>query len=75
MVGCAPLAMKIHAAHARLRGERDERRVQLVHFARAQSEFLFGQHDDAAAFGRFVGERAQLRGFGEIVSAATPGAG
>ena len=25
-------------------------RVQLVHFARAQSEFLLGQHDDAAAF-------------------------
>ena len=54
-----PMRVKIDAAHAGLRGERNERGVQLVHFARAQSEFLFRQHDDAAAFGRFIGERTQ----------------
>ena len=53
--------VKIDAAHARLRRERHERRLQLVHFARAQSEFFFRQHDDAAAFRRFIGERAELR--------------
>ena len=57
--------MKIDAAHARLRGERDERRVQFVHLARAQSEFLLRQNDDAAALRRFVGERSQLRGIGQ----------
>ena len=65
MVGCGAVGVKIHAAHARLRGEGHERRVRLVHFAGAQVELLLGQHHDAAAFGRFVGERAQLRGIGE----------
>ena len=61
------VGVKIDAAHARLRGEWHKCRLQLVHFARAQSEFLLGQHDDAAAFRRFIGERAQLRGIGKIV--------
>jgi hypothetical protein len=29
-------------------------------------ELLLGQHDDAAAFGRLVGERGQLRGVGQL---------
>ena len=35
-----------------------------LHRACAHAEFLLGQHDDAAAFGCFVGERRQLRGVG-----------
>jgi cobalamin biosynthesis protein CobT len=39
--------------------------VRLGDFAAAQVELLLGEHDDAAAFGRFVGERGELRGVGE----------
>jgi hypothetical protein len=61
------LAFKIHAAHARLRGERNETaRRQFVDLPRADAKF-FRQHDDAAAFGRFVGERRELRGIGEFL--------
>ena len=60
-------AFKIHAAHARLRGERNELRAgQFVNRPRADAEF-FRQHDDAAAFGRFVGERGELRGVGQFL--------
>ena len=58
IVGCAPFGVKIDTAHARLRGERNKLRLQFVHLARAQSELLFGQHDDAAAFRRFIRQRA-----------------
>ena len=75
MVGSRVGGVKIDAAHARLRGERDEGGVQLVHFARAQTELFLGQHDDAAAFRRFVGERAQLRGGSQVVLGLMPGAG
>ena len=34
--------------------------------ALAQVELLLGQHDDAAAFRRFVGQRGELRGIGEL---------
>ena len=37
--------------------------------ARAHVELLLGEHDDAAALGRFVGERGELRGVGEVVLA------
>ena len=40
---------------------------QLVHFARTQSEFLFGQYDNGTPFRRFVGERAQLCRCREVV--------
>ena len=41
-------------------------RVRLQRTSRAANvEFFLGQHDDAAAFGRFVGERRELRGIGE----------
>ena len=56
--------MKIDTAHPRLRGERHERRLQLVHFPRAQSEFLFREHDDATglqAFRRRASSVARMR--------------
>ena len=75
MASAAPLRMeragwpsqrrKIHAAHARLGGERDKLRVRLGDFAGAQVELLLGQHHDAAAFRGFVGERGELRGVGQ----------
>ena len=37
---------------------------QFVQLAPAQAVFFLGQHDNAAAFRRFVGERRELRGFG-----------
>ena len=65
MVGCRAIGVQIHAAHARLRRERDEVACELVHFAAAQIEFFLRQHHDAAAFRRFVGERRELRGIGQ----------
>ena len=61
------VGVKIDTAHARLRCERHKRGLQFVHLARAQSEFLFRQHDDRASFGRFIGQRAQLRRRREII--------
>ena len=57
----------LDATHAGLRGEGDELGVQLVHLARAEVELFLRQDDDAAAFGRLVGERAELRGTGEKI--------
>ena len=76
MASAAPLRMEragwpsnrgeIHAAHARLRGERERTaRAAFGDFASAQSKLFLREHDDAAAFGRFVGERGELRGVGE----------
>ena len=39
-----------------------------------QAERLLGQHDDAAALGRLVGERRELRRLGQL-ALGTPGAG
>ena len=67
--------MQIDTAHARLRGEGDEGRFQFVHLARAQSEFFLCQHDNAAAFRRFVGERASCAACSQVLFGSTPGAG
>ena len=48
---------------------------ELVDVALAQAVLLLGQHDDAAAFGRFVGQRGELRGVGQIAVARRPVAG
>ena len=56
---------KVDAAHAGLRGEGHERCAAAAEFAAAEIEFLLGEHDDAAALGRLVGERGELRGVGE----------
>ena len=59
--------VQIDAAHPRLRSERNESRVQLVHFARTQPERFLRQHDNAAPLGRFVGKGTQLGRSGKIV--------
>ena len=50
-----------------LRGERHETCVQRGHLAFADIEALLGQHHDAAALRRFVGQRSQLRDIGQLL--------
>ncbi len=57
---------QVDAAHARLRTERNKGRAQRMDVAFAQAEFFLGQHDDAAAFRRFIGQRGQLRRVGQL---------
>src|SRR5258705_303454 len=57
----------VDAAHARMRGEGDERAAGGRQVALAQAEALLGQPHDAATLGRFVGERGELRGVGELL--------
>ena len=52
----------IHAGHAGLRGEGNEDGIVRSKFAASQAVFFFGQDDDRAAFGRFVGKGCELRG-------------
>ena len=62
------LAVHVHAAHARLRGEGYELGVgQLRELAPADALLLFGEHDDGAALGGLVREAGELRGVGEFV--------
>ena len=42
-------------------------RAERVHVALADAVLLLGEHDDAAALGRLVGERGELRGVGELL--------
>jgi hypothetical protein len=56
---------KVDAAHARLRREGHEGRRRLGKVAPTQPKALFRQHDNRAAFRRFVGQRRQLRGVGQ----------
>ena len=58
-------AVEVDAAHARLRGERDEARVRRQQLVLADA-VLLGQHDDRAALGRLVGQRRVLRRLGEL---------
>ena len=39
---------------------------KIVHVPPAQAVLFLGQHDDAAAFGRFVGQRRELRRVGQV---------
>src|SRR5471030_3242935 len=57
----------VRAAHARLRRERHEAGAECGDVTLAQVELLLRQHHDAAAFGRFVGERGELGRVGQIV--------
>src|SRR5262249_43337096 len=59
-------AVHVHAAHTRLRGERHERRAELLDVPLANAVLLLGEHDDASAFGSLVGERGELSGIGEV---------
>ena len=45
---------KIDAAHPGLGAEMDEGGTQRMHIPLPKPEFLLGQHDDAAALGRFI---------------------
>ncbi len=38
-----------------------------VQIALAQLEALLGEHDDAAALGRLIGQRGKLRGVGQLL--------
>ncbi len=59
-------AVDIDAAHAGIGGERNEVGFVFGHFAAAQAVLFFGQNDDRAAFGSFVGEAGKLRRVGEF---------
>src|SRR5262249_12861668 len=58
-------AVQVHAAHARLSGEGYERPTHRVHVALAQAMPFLGEYHDAAAFGRLVGQRGELRRVGQ----------
>ena len=79
MASAAPLRIcaraDVHAAHARVRGERHERGAERAQIALAQLEALLGEHHDAAAFRRLIGQRGELRGIGEFLLASRPAAG
>ena len=70
MASTAPLricfAIQVHARHAGLRGERNELHFVRAQFAAAQAVTFFGQHDNRAAFGSFVGQRRKLGGVGQF---------
>ena len=60
-------AVEIHARHPRLRGKGNEHRfVRRPDLASAQVVLFFRQHNNRPAFGRFVGERRELRGIGHL---------
>ena len=52
--------VQIAAAHPSLRAERNEFRADRLHVASAQPVFFFRQHDDGAAFRRFISETRKL---------------
>ena len=60
-------AVQVDAAHAGLRRERDEMCAKIMDVAPAQVVGLLGQHDDAAPFRRFVGQRGKLGGVRQLL--------
>ena len=60
-------AVDLDAAHARLRGERDE--LGALQLAAAEPVPLLREHDDRAALGRLVGEARELGRVGELLLA------
>ena len=68
--------VQVDAAHPRLRGERHEAwRPSLLDVALAEAVLLLGQHDDAAALRRLVGERGELRRVGQLPLRPRPAPG
>ena len=69
IASAAPLRMlrpsDVDAAHARLRGERDE--LGAVQLAAAEAVALLGEDDDRAPLGRLVGEARELGRVGELL--------
>ena len=49
--------------------------AERVDVALAQAVLLLGQHDDAAALRRLVGQRGELRGVGQLLARSRPAAG
>src|ERR1039458_9217398 len=62
-------SVQIHAAHAGLRGERDEMRLVFGHLAAANVVLLFGEDHDGAALRRLVGQAGKLRRVGQLLLA------
>ena len=60
------VVLKIDAADARLRGERDEVCAERSHVAPAYAVALLGQHNDGAAFRGLVGKRGELCGIRQL---------
>ena len=48
---------------------------QFVNLAAADAILVLGQHDDAAAFGRFIGEAGKLGGVGQFLLGRRPARG
>ena len=59
-------ALEVDAADPGLGREGNERGMEFVDVAAAQAVLRFRQHDDAATFRRFVGQRSKLCGIGQI---------
>src|SRR5262245_24118617 len=66
-------SVEIDARHSGLRGERNERGALGGKIAAAQVVTLFGQDDDGAAFGSFVGKGRELRGVRKMAFVDTGG--
>src|SRR4030095_8513365 len=62
-------AVQVDAAHARLRGEGDERRAELLDVAFPYPVLFLRENDDAPALGRLVGEGGELCGIGQVALA------
>ena len=59
-------ATEIHAGHTRLRREGNKGRLVRRKLAPAQAVTLFRQRDDGTTFRRFIRQRRQLRGCGQL---------
>src|SRR5216684_269431 len=62
-------SIQVHPRHPCDRAKGDELGLQLGEFATSKTIHLLGEHDDAAAFGRLIGQRRELRGIGKLVLA------
>ena len=60
-------ALEINAAHATLRGERNECRLQARHVTGTDAVLVLGEDHDRAAFRRLVRERGELCSVGQFL--------
>ena len=58
---------RVNAADARVGRERNEAGIHGGHIAATDAVFLLGQHNNGASLGRLVGQRGQLRRFGQFL--------
>ena len=59
-------AVEVDAADAGLRGKGNELGLVAFELVAAQPVLFLRQDDDAASLGRFIGQRGQLRGVGQL---------